>query len=998
MFGPLEVIDGDAAVAVAGPGERALLARLACSAGRVVSSQRLVDDLWGEDLPANPTGALQVRVSKLRRQVGGAVRTTAPGYLLDVPADGVDTLRFDRLLAAGRRPEALALYRGQPLAEFQALAWARLEATRLEERHLAAVEDELDHRLAAGGDPGLVSELEALVGTHPLRERLRGQLMIALYRSDRSADALECYQDGRRRLRDDLGLDPSPSLQRLERAILRRDPSLERPRYHREGTATLPTRLSSFVGRDGALRQVADSLDRHRLVTLVGPGGVGKTSLAVEAAATHPVTDGTYFVALAGLSDPAAVAPAVACVLGIADPGPGPAGQTLGRALAHRQVLVVIDNCEHLVEACARLVEELLTTSAGTRILATSREPLDVAGEAQLPVPPLDTDDAVALFADRARLVDPAFSLESDGDGVRAVCERLDGIPLAIELAAGWVRSMPVADLAERLEGDLRLLSGGRRTAEARHRTLRATIDWSHDRLDRRQQSLLRRLSVFRGGWTVGAAEAVAAGAEVAAGEVLELLAGLVDRSLVVAHHGRFRLLETIRHYATERLDRAGEGEEVRERHARYFLALAEEADAAVRGPQQARWLARLRAEDDNLGAALAWCREGPPRRRALGLRLAGALGWYWYLGRQIDGRRELAATLSQDTAATDGQRARALLALSLALRPAGCIVHPSPDAAEAARQSLALVDGDTPAAALGRLLVAVEAVAGIDVAAHLDEVDHARHLLHQAGDRWGTALADFVEMEIHLHHGAEARALPLGQAAVAAFTQLGDDWGRSAVPLHLGAGLRRAGRPADAAEVLHQALAACREAGLANNAARTYAELGGAAADAGHVAEGERWFAECQRLAADLGDDTLACLALLGQGTLARLAGDPAVAVEHFATAHARAIAAGVGTAVDAAVVGLAGAHLDAGRLDDADAVLAGRRDADTRPPSEGGLAAGMLEQQARLAWRRGQGRRALGLLDQASAIRHQAGRPRSTLEARDAEEVARPPGTSPQ
>ncbi|MDQ4132233.1 MAG: tetratricopeptide repeat protein, partial [Actinomycetota bacterium] len=609
----------------------------------------------------------------------------------------------------------------------------------------------------------------------------------------------------------------------------------------------------------------------------------------------------------------------------------------------------------------------------------------------QLPVPPLADADAVALFADRAAHVDPGFALGFDEDVVRGICQRLDGLPLAIELAAARVNMLPVTEIAKRLDDRFRLLTGGPRTAEGRHRTLRATIDWSYELLTEPQRVLLRRLSVFRGGWTLEAAEAVCVGGEVTSAEVLEVLTGLVAQSLVVASGGRFRLLETVRQYASDRLVEAGESDGVRERHARYFLDLAEEAEPELRRPQQAEWLARLRAEDDNFQLALRWCRQRAADEPEPGLRLAAALGWYWYVGRQVEGRRELGAVLDAASGGSPLARGRVLQALSLALRPAGCIVHPSSEAAQAARESLELFAGadDPGRAAISRLLLAVEGVAGDDVAGCLQDVAAARVTLAENGDRWGQALADFVEMEILLRNGADERALSLADSAIASFEDLGDDWGRSAVPMHLGAGLRLAGRADEAVTVLHRALRVCRAAGLENNVARVCAELGGAAADVGNTDEALRWYAECERVARSLGNDTMVTLASLGYGTVARLRRDPLEAGCHFTEALEVTSRAGMVAETLAALTGLAAAQLDSGDVAEAAATLA--RTSHAVPlVGEAGVRAGVLEQRARLALAHGQPAEAATLLAEASSLRDRAVRPRTALESRDAGEVA--------
>jgi len=993
LFGALKVVVDGRTLPVGGRGERTLLALLACSAGRVVSVDRLIDALWGEDLPSRPLSALQVRVSKLRGQVGDVVSTKAPGYVLEIDPDQVDLHRFVRLVSARRFEAALALRQGPPLDEFSGQAWARAEVARLEELHLAAVEEHVEQRLGEGGDVGLVSELEAHVGANPLRERLRGQLMTALYRTGRSADALSAYSDGRRLLREELGLDPSPELQQLEAAILRQDEALDGPTRSTTPAPTLPSRLSSFVGREADITRVVALLEHTRLVTLVGPGGAGKTSLAVEAArgAAGSFRDGAWFVPLAGVTEAARVAPAIAEAVGVADSASGQSvRELLGRWMAQRDVLLVLDNCEHLIDACAGLVESLLRSAdPRARIIATSREALGVPGEAQVPVPALGEEDAVALFAERAASVDPAFVLADDVEAVRSICDRLDRMPLAIELAAARVNMFPAAEIARRLDDRFRLLTGGPRTSDARHRTLAATIDWSYELLTEGQRALLLRLAVFRGGWTLEAAEAVCSGDAVAADQVLDLLTGLVERSVVVAEGGRFRLLETIRRYATHRLEAPGEDEALQARHAHFFLALAERAEPQLRGPAQAEWLVRLRDEDHNLQEALRWCRVHGTDLPDLGLRLAAALGWYWYVGRQVDGCRELSVMLASAPTGAPFHRGRVLQALSLALRPAGCIVHPSHAAAEVARESLTLFAGAEHAfpAALSRLLVAVEGVAGRDVAGSLAEVGAAREVLGADGDRWGRALADFVEMEILLRNGRDEAALPLAAAAASAFEELRDDWGRSAVPMHLGAGLRLAGRPMEAAGVLVGALEVCRRAGLPNNVARVCAELGGAAADAGDAIEAARWYGECERVAAAIGNDVMLSVAWAGYGTVARLQGEPEIARRRFADALAAASRVGTPTdAVVAALTGLAAAQLDAGHVDDGEATLARAWDVASQFGDIRARAA-VLEQQARAALARDKSAECGALLLEAGSLRHNAHRPRTTIESRDIE-----------
>ncbi|HET8787267.1 MAG TPA: BTAD domain-containing putative transcriptional regulator, partial [Actinomycetes bacterium] len=792
ILGPLEVRNGEAPVRVPGAKERALLADLLVNAGRVVSADRLVEDLWGDDPPGRPANTLQGRVSALRRALGpggaGRLVTSPPGYRLDAGLEQLDATRFERLVAeaeaaAPAEPpravrlleEALGLWRGPALAEFADQPWAQAEAARLEELRLAAREALVELRLAAGGHAGLVGELEALVAAHPTRERLRGQLMVALYRSGRQADALAVYQQTREVLAEELGIDPSPELQRLHQAILVQDPALEAAARDRDlPRHNLPERLTSLVGRDQELAELAKLLEQHRLVTVAGPGGAGKTTVAVELARRlmggYP--DGVWLVELAPLRDPALLAEVVVAALGLGEeaadraaPPPSPAERLAGFA-RDKALLLVLDNCEHLVGACAALVQGLLRSGPAVRVLATSREVLGVPGEVVWPVPPLAVPaagdaaaglagpdaggagpevlagyDAVRLFGERAAAADPGFTLDAASAPVVAeLCRRLDGLPLAIELAASRVRALPVAEIADRLEDRFRLLAGGGRTLDPRQQTLRATVDWSWDLLEEPDRRLWRRLSVFSGGWTVAAAEEVCGGDGLEAGDVLEGLFRLVDRSLVVAAGGdppRFRMLETMRVYGAERLAEAGEHETMAARHTAWCLALAERA-AAHRTAR--RWLRLLDADYDNLRAALdRTMAAGDP---GTALRLAADLGWYWWTRHTPEGHQRLAAVIA--LADADG-------------RP------PTPDLARALQASAMLAVAMTPTAAA------------------TDAVQRSQELFERYGDRWGVAFSQLLSAWVGLQRfGPNADAIRLVEQAEATFRELGDPWGEA--------------------------------------------------------------------------------------------------------------------------------------------------------------------------------------------------------------------------
>jgi predicted ATPase/DNA-binding SARP family transcriptional activator len=699
LLGPLQVRDGAGrAVHVGGRQLRVLLILLALDAGRVVPSGSLAEQIWPGEPPGHPGNALQTLVSRLRAELRRAglddvIASHPAGYRLAVPPDAVDAMAFEALAVRGRRaladanPEeasralrsALALWRGQPLADAAGCDFADVAAARLTELRASVLADRIEADLAVGEGAGLVGELRALVSADPLAERPRALLMRALYAAGRQAEALETYTEARELLADRLGVDPSAQLERVYLRILRgeegpaaaasgavrpadlsSDP--ERTVAPAPGTSAHPRvggPLTSFVGRDGEVAQVLKSLSTARLVTLTGPGGVGKTRLAIETSGRLAET--AWFVELAPAADPSDVAYAVLDALGIREPviarrSSGPGASPLDRlavALADRDDVLILDNCEHVIEAAAALAGRVLAACPRVRIVATSRQPLRIDGETlcpigPLPVPPLPCPEAsyesygsVRLLRDRAAAVRPDFELNADNAAaVARICRALDGMPLAIELAAVWLRTLSTAQLAERLDDRFSLLTGGSRTALPRHRTLRAVVDWSWDLLEPAEQVLARRLAVFPVGATLPMAERVCADELLPSAQVLPALSGLVDKSIVAASQSpdgasgpRYRMLETVRAYGLERLADAGEQDRVRDTFAVCYLHLAETADPGLRAAGQRRWLRELTAEQDNVHAALRWA---IARRDAdTALRFVRALGWYWTLSGQ---------------------------------------------------------------------------------------------------------------------------------------------------------------------------------------------------------------------------------------------------------------------------------------------------------------------------------------------------------------------------
>ncbi|MFD7322426.1 BTAD domain-containing putative transcriptional regulator [Streptomyces sp. NPDC059875] len=926
---------------------RALLAALLVHRGRPVSADRLIDDLWGTKLPNNPAGVLQSKVWQLRRALEAAepggrdlVVSLSPGYQLRTGPDAVDADRFHDLTTRARATgdpraraallaDALAVWRGPAFADFADEEFTRAARDLLEEQRLTALEEQAEARLELGEHALVADELGDLVALHPLRERLRTAHVRALYLAGRQSAALSSYTDLRERLAESLGLDPSPELAALHQAILTQDPALTaapspvttavRP------PTNLPAALTGLVGRAEAISELRSLLEANRLVTLTGSGGVGKTQLALATAAqVGEVFPGGVRLAEFAALDPAPGARAdapgrrtmasatevheiVGAVLGVRDdatPSPGAGGEPLSltarvaHALGERPTLLIFDNCEHVIEPVAELAEVLLKAAPGLRILATSQTPLGISGEHLQEVPPLRRPDprtelspaavrrfsAVELFVARATAAAPHFVLdESNVEAVVSICRRLDGIPLALEMAATRVRVLGVRELAARLDDRFHLLAVGARSAPARQRTLRAVIDWSWELLGDQERAVLGRLAVHADGCTLGAAEEICAADDVDRTDVLDLLARLVDASLVVMVDGadgpRYQLLESVAAYCVERLRETGEFDAVRRRHRDYYTGLAERAEPHLRGHGQRQWLHRLDAETANLRTALDCAVQLGDADCAL--RLANALSWYWYLrGRNNEAKRSLTAALSiggAPLAAT--ARATALLGgFKLVL---GGIADPVTEY-RTALQPYERVD-DPEGKARAQWFLASRLYGIGDLTPSEDLVHQALTTFRSLGDRWGMAAA-LNSRTFHANLRGDFAALRRdGEQSLELFRELGDQWGQLQAMVPLGTLATVIGDYQQAGRLYRDGLRMAEDLGLWLHVSFHLSNLGRVALLTGDLPQAEEFHERARRLATEQSDTFGEQFAEIGLALGARRAGRLDAAETHL-------------------------------------------------------------------------------------------------------------------
>jgi predicted ATPase/DNA-binding SARP family transcriptional activator len=884
MLGSFEVRTDDGALAdVPGARLRALLIALALEPGHVVSTATLIDWIWSEQPPADTANALQRLVSRLRKALPqGLIEGHPGGYRLTVEPDAVDAVRFERLVAQARGAEgsrrlqslreALALWRGAAMADVGHQDSEALDAAvaRLERLRLAALEDRFDAEVGLGHGADLVPELTDLVAAHPMRERLVAALMRALAAAGRDTEGLLAYERTRETLADQLGVDPSPELSAVHVALLRG----ELGRREEIRKTNLRAELTSFVGREADVAAVRELIVERRLTTLIGPGGSGKTRLATETARTllGDLPDGVWLVELAAIGADGDVAQATLAALGLRDAllGAAPSADPVDgliAAIREREALLILDNCEHVIESAAAVTDRVLGECRRLRILATSREPLGITGEALWQVEPLalpgaspgeiESSPAIRLLRDRAGAV--RKDLGGDARTLSAmarICRALDGMPLAIELAAARSRTMTIEQLASRLDDRFRLLTSGSRTALPRHKTLRAVVDWSWDLLTDAERMVLRRLSVFSGGASLEASERVCGAhtgeqSAVEQDEVLELLTSLAEKSLLrtegdSAQDGaqdgalRYRMLGTIKEYAADRLTEAGESDLARQAHLGYFTDLAESAEPHLRRAEQLIWLARLEADHDNISAAMRGAIASGQAQAAM--RLAAAAGWYWWLGgRRSEGFELIVAATNTPGEVTDEVRA---MVYALVVNFATSGRGDGHEAAEWIHQAYRFSQRSRPGNPLLALVIPLERMLQAPAAS----VSAWESVLDNK-DPWVRALARLQLGKLQSMLGQDGRDAEANlELALAEFRALGERFGISFALSELAEQIAKRGDFSGACELYEQAVAVVTEVGATEDVIRMRTRLallywlrGDQDASAAAMAEAER-------------------------------------------------------------------------------------------------------------------------------------------------------------
>ncbi|MDA3648015.1 winged helix-turn-helix domain-containing protein [Saccharopolyspora indica] len=909
VLGPVRLsTDVGVAVDVAERKVRLLLAALVAAGGAPVPAEALVDRVWGENLPANPKRVLRAKLSQLRAALDRArpgarelLAHTPAGYRLAVEPGSVDAGRFRdeveraRRLSAGKRAEvldrALSMWNGEAYADFADELWLAPVIAELEEARLTAVELLAEALLESGTPERAIERANGVAAAHPTRERLVSALMLALYQAGRQHEALELFEALRHRLAEDVGVDPSPQVRELHGRILRQDPALtgDRPRGRSALARTnVPAETAALIGRRREIDEIAASLTGTRLVTLTGAGGVGKTRLALHLARAQLAQfhRGTWFIDLTELaSTPAGERPSVErvadLVMSALDLPSAPADNfaEVCEALGSRPSLLVLDNCEHVVDEVAEFVARLLRRAPGVRVVATSRQPLGLPEEQRYGVAPLAVEagpdgvsEAAAFFAARARAVDRTFTLEGSTTEVVELCRRLDGLPLALELAASRTNAISVRDLLERLSDRLNLLARPGRGVPRRQQTLRGLIDWSWSLLDETEQAVLRRLAVHPGGLSLEAAEAICAD-DATGAQVVDALLGLVDRSMVIASASgptgvRYGLLESIATYAAEKLDEAGERERVAQRHLRYYLDFADRADENLRGPEQRYWLQRLEAERIQLRHASAEA----IRQRDGDSAIALALVTFWYRtmsGRQAHLRDDLRTALGLPGKRDDGYATVAALDVCLSL-DAG-----SGRGGERVDAALAMFDDPFARAGIQWYAGASLLTAGIREAGER-HIDEALPVLQDRGADWAASVAVCLrDWLVVSTWGDPPRGLPDGRDAGEVLQELGDSYGLSYALAVEHRTAELSGDYARAAAVAEQAYEQSLALHLWSGVSLWLTARAISALRRGDLAGAAESLQESRSLAAELGYTNGSAYADFGESMIARYHGD---------------------------------------------------------------------------------------------------------------------------
>ena len=1005
VLGPVEVRRDGALLPLPSGKTTEVLVRLAIDAGAPVRADRLIDDLWADGAARTGRNTLQSKVSQLRRALGvpGVITSGTGGYILDVEPDRVDALRVVTLATTARdlrhggdlagaaelSEEALTLFRGDVLVDAGDGPWLQPHRVRLEEVRLGLIEDHFAARVELGAGGDVIGPLEALVQLHPLREGLWHALITALYRNGRQADALAAYARVRDILVEELGIDPGRELQALEASVLQQIPwSTAASARHQQPVGNLPRLTSPLIGRTPDLEVLGAQIERSALVTLTGPAGVGKTRLAIEVARQAAAPDGGWLIRLDAADGTTNLAQAVAETMHL------PGERMLLERLAGTECLLVLDNCEHVVGPAADLASLLLNAAPRLTVLATSQLPLGLDGESVYPVEPLPITESVKLFTYRAAQIRKQFVLDEDtAVVVEQLCQALDGLPLAIELAAARVKSLSVQEISRRLDDRFGLLRDPTSRSPERRRALAAAIAWSYELLFPDDQRGLWALSCFAGGAPLPAVESVLAALGVPQPSAVDVISRLADRSLVTltvtaGGSSRYRLLDSIRAFAADRLRDSGSADDAHAAHAHWFARAARDAAATIRGPAQPRWLAFVHDERSNIDSALAWCARHDP---LLGVRIANGFGWAWVvLGDGIAGAYRVRSALeAAERHVGTRDRVTSLLLAGWLEASAGNVARAEDDLDRALAEAIALSDEQLRSDAQRHL-----AFLRLQQARPHDAAELARQsadVSQQRGLAWERAASLLLGAAGSMMLGEIVSAAAAADEAVRLLTPIGDSWGLVHAEAMLGAIAQAGHRFDDASHYLENAAAASERLGFLGQAAYHLARLGRVQHQAGQLPAASETLTRAIQAAIRGSDPRMAATARINLARVLRAAGqhDAAQALLHQADDWYRTAGGGDGALLTRALLAATSDSDDADLEAIADqARLAGDHEAEVV----------MLDALALRAAQRGQ----LGTAQQLLATADDAGLAAvnvvdevDRLDAHRARELIRPGGT---